>query len=152
LLRPFLSVFFIKEIFMPGRRNPTKSPTRKKSVNANDSGDARVTFDTVRQISLSLEHVEEGMSYGTPAFKVHGALFVRLHQDFDATVVVVRTDFEQREELLAADGETYFITDHYRNYPWVLVRLSRVHPDALRDLLRMAHRLASSSKRGSARD
>lgn len=109
-----------------------------------------MTFDTVRQISLSLEHVEEGMSYGTPAFKVRGALFVRLHQEFDSTIVV-RTDFEQREELLATDSEAYFITDHYRDYPWVLVRLSHVYLDALRDLLRMAHRLAAVSKRGSSR-
>lgn len=136
---------------MPARRVPSKSPTKKKTINANASADARVTFDTVRQISLSLDHAEEGMSYGTPAFKVRGVLFVRLHQDFDSTVIVVRTDFEQREELLALDGDTYFITDHYRNYPWVLTRLSRVHPDALRDLLRMAHRLATASKRGSSR-
>ncbi|MFZ0581300.1 MAG: MmcQ/YjbR family DNA-binding protein [Candidatus Acidiferrales bacterium] len=135
---------------MPRRQVPSKSPRKKKTGNANVSADARVTFDTVRQISLSLEHVEEGMSYGTPAFKVRGALFVRLHQEFDSTIVV-RTDFEQREELLATDSEAYFITDHYRDYPWVLVRLSHVYLDALRDLLRMAHRLAAVSKRGSSR-
>jgi hypothetical protein len=134
---------------MRGRRIGSKPPTKKKTVDANDSADARVTFDTVRQISLSLDHSEEGMSYGTAAFKVRGALFVRLHQDLESTIVM-RTDFDQREELLAADPETYYITDHYRNYPWVLVRLSRVHPDALRDLLRMAHRLAAASKRGSS--
>ena len=135
---------------MRGRRIGSEPLTKKKTINANDSADARVTFDTVRQISLLLDHVEEGTSYGTAAFKVRGALFVRLHQDLESTIVV-RTDFEQREELLAADPETYYITDHYLNYPWVLVRLSRVHPDGLRDLLRMAHRLAAASKRGSSR-
>ena len=85
---------------MPGRRIGSKPPTKKKTVKANDSADERVTFDTVRQISLSLDHAEEGTSYGTAAFKVRGALFVRLHQDFESTIVV-RTDFEQREELLA---------------------------------------------------
>jgi hypothetical protein len=110
---------------------------------------ARHAPDRPRNL-LSLDKVEESTSYGTPAFKVRGALFIRLHDKFDSTIVV-RTDFDQREELLAADPETYFITDHYRNYPWVLVRLSRVHPDALRDLLRMAHRLAVSSKRRSSR-
>jgi hypothetical protein len=134
---------------MPGRRVPSKPPRKKKTVRANDPADARVTFDTVRQISLSLEHVEEGMSYGTAAFKVRGELFVRLHQNLESTIVV-RTDFEQREQLLAAAPETYYITDHYRNYEWVLVRLTRVQPEALRDLLRMAHRLAAASKRGSS--
>lgn len=138
---------------MPARRLPSKPPIKKekKTAKASASGDSPVTFETVRQISLSLDRAEESTSYGTPAFKVRGELFVRLHQDFDSTVVVVRTDFEQREELLAADSESYFITDHYRNYPWVLVRLTCVHPDALRDLLRMAHRLAAASKRGSSR-
>ena len=104
-----------------------------------------VTFETVRSIALALENVEESTSYGTPAFKVGGALFVRLHQD--GCSLVVRTGFEEREELMAADPDTYYITDHYRNYPWVLARLSRIHPDALRDLLGGARRLAAAEKR-----
>jgi hypothetical protein len=101
-----------------------------------------VTFDTVRKIALSLEHVEEGASYGTAALKVRGALFLRLKEDGDS--LVVRTDFEQREAMLADDPEVYYITDHYLKYPWILVRLSRVHPDAMRDLIGTAHRIASA--------
>ena len=88
---------------------------------------------------------QESTSYGTPAFKVGGVLLARLREDIDS--LVVRTTFEQREELMAADPETYYITDHYLEYPWVLVRLSRVHADAMRDLIRMAWRLAGSEKR-----
>jgi hypothetical protein len=47
---------------------------------------------------------------------------------------------------MAAEPEIYYITDHYLNAPWVLVRLSRVHPDALRDLLGRSLRLAASQK------
>jgi hypothetical protein len=104
-----------------------------------------VSFDDARKMALSLENVEEGLSYGTPGFKINGTLFLRLHQDGDA--LVVRTDFEQRAELIAADPETYFITDHYLNYEWMLVRMVRVHPDALRDLLRGAWRSASAAKK-----
>lgn len=93
-------------------------------------------------MALALDHAEEGSSYGTPGFKVGGVLFARLHQSLDA--LVVRMDFEQRAELLAADPETYFITDHYLNYEWILVRLDRVDPDALRDLLRGAWRSAAA--------
>ena len=106
-------------------------------------------FEAVRGIALTLDNVEEGTSYGTPAFKVGGELFVRMHQDGES--LVVRTDFEQREDLMASDPETYYITDHYLNYEWILIRLSRVHPDALRDLIRMAWRLATASKRLSSR-
>jgi hypothetical protein len=135
---------------MPARRISSKTPKGKPARQTRRAASASVTFETVREIAISLDKVEEGTSYGTPAFKVRGALFIRLHHEFDSTIVV-RTDFDQREELLAADPETYFITDHYRNYPWVLVRLSHVHPDALRDLVRMAHRLAASTKRRSSR-
>jgi hypothetical protein len=103
-----------------------------------------VNFEAVRRMALSLEGVEEATSYGTPAFKVRGALMTRLHQSLDA--LVLRTDFEQRAELMAADPETYFITDHYLNYEWVLVNLKRVRADAMRDLLRMAWRAAAAEK------
>jgi hypothetical protein len=111
-----------------------------------------VTFETVRKITLSLENAEEGTSYGTAAFKVRGALFLRLKEDGES--LVVRADFEQRDALIAEDPETYYITDHYLKYEWVLVRLSRVHPDAMRDLIRMAWRsavLAATTKRRGSR-
>ena len=103
-----------------------------------------VTFEMARRMALALDDAEEGTSYRTPGFKVGGVLFARLHQNLDA--LVVRTDFEQRAELMKADPETYFITDHYLNYEWVLVRLDRVDPDALRDLLRGAWRSAAADK------
>jgi hypothetical protein len=104
-----------------------------------------MTFADVRRMALSLDGVEEGTSYGTAAFKIGGKLIARLREDGDS--LVVGTTFEEREEMMAAAPETYFITDHYLKYPWVLVRLSRVHPDALRDLLSRACRLASTAKR-----
>jgi hypothetical protein len=131
-------------------RRVTSNPPRKKRLKR-DRATANVpaALEEVRRIALALGNVEEGTSYGTPAFKVGGALFVRMHQDGES--LVVRTDFEQRDELMASDPETYYITDHYLNYEWILIRLARVHPDALRDLIRMAWRLASTSKRRSSR-
>ena len=104
-----------------------------------------VTFKGLQKIALSLEHVEEGTSYGTAAFKVGGNLIARLKEDGQS--LVVGTTFEEREEMMATDPETYYITDHYLKYPWVLVRLSHVHPEALRDLLKRALRLASQKPR-----
>ncbi len=104
-----------------------------------------VTYDTVRRVALSLPNVEEGTSYRTPALKVNGKLFVRLHQDLDK--IVVKMPFDRREELMAADPETYFITDHYRDYPWILVSLAKVHPDALPELVKTAYRAASLAKK-----
>jgi len=103
-----------------------------------------MTFEAIRKMALALDGAEEGTSYGTPAFKVNGALFARLRDDIGA--LVLRTSIEDRQELMAADPETYFITDHYLEYPYILVNLARVHPDAMRDLLRGAWKLAAQEK------
>jgi hypothetical protein len=103
------------------------------------------TFDTVRKICSTIEGAEESTSYKTPAFKMGGSLFARQNEEPDW--LVVRTTFEERDELMASDYDTYFITDHYLKYPWVLVSMSRIHRDALGDLLRRAARLAAAEKR-----
>jgi len=107
------------------------------------------TFETARKIAQTFGNVEEATSYGTPALKVGGKLIARLKEDNESLVVPV--DFEQRNEILAADPETYYITDHYLKYPYILVRLSRVHPDALRDLLLGACRAVGKSKRRASK-
>lgn len=66
-------------------------------------------------------------------------------EDLDS--IVVRASFEQRDEMIAADPETYYTTDHHRNYPWVLARISKLHPDAVHDLLQMGSRSAGKEKR-----
>jgi hypothetical protein len=108
-----------------------------------------MTFADVVKLAASIGKVEESTSYGTAALKVNGKLLVRLKEDGDS--LVVGTTFEEREEMMAADPEAYYITDHYLKYPWVLVRLSRVDPDAMRDLLGRAWRLAAASKGGTKR-
>lgn len=103
---------------------------------------ASVTYDTVRRLALALPNVEEGTSYGTPALKVRGKLFVRLHQDLDK--IVLKMPFDRREEMMASDPQTYFITEHYAEHPYILVSLARVRADALPDLLNLAYRATTS--------
>jgi hypothetical protein len=97
-----------------------------------------VNFNTVREIAQTLPGAEESTSYGTPACKVKGKLFARQHQDGESLVVGV--DFDQREKMMNDAPDKFYITDHYLNYPWVLVRMARVTPDELRDLLTGAWR------------
>ncbi|HEY7472481.1 MAG TPA: MmcQ/YjbR family DNA-binding protein [Gemmatimonadota bacterium] len=97
-----------------------------------------MTWDAVRELALRLPGVEEGPSYGTPALKVRGRLFVRLKED--GVTIVLKTDPLEREHLLRADPETFFITDHYRDYPWVLVRLGKATRPQMRELLEDAWR------------
>jgi hypothetical protein len=63
---------------------------------------------------------------------------------------VVCVDFADRAALLAEAPDVYYVTDHYIDYPSVLVRLSRMTPDGLRDLLAMAYKFViSKSARGA---
>lgn len=105
-------------------------------------GTRKVSWETVRRIGLQLPHVTESTTYGKPALKVRDKMFVCVpsHRSAEPESLAIRLDFEQRAELLAEDPATYYITDHYRNYPAVLVRLPRVQADVLRDLLGMAYR------------
>ena len=100
-----------------------------------------MTFDEVRAIAFTLPQVTDGTSYGTPALKAKGKLLVRLRDDIDA--IVLPMPFDQREALMAEDPETYFITDHYLAYEYVLAKLSLLHPHQLRDLLAVSYRLVT---------
>src|SRR5438105_14601770 len=97
-----------------------------------------VSFDSVREIAQTLSGAEESTSYGTPAFKAKGKLFARQHQDGESLVIPI--DFEAREEMMSAAPEKFYITDHYLNYPYMLVRMSKVTRDEVRDVLMGAWR------------
>jgi hypothetical protein len=92
----------------------------------------------VRQLALALPEVEEGTSYGTPAVKVAGKLLARLKED--KQTIAIRVEYSVREVLMGTNPETYFVTDHYRCFPCVLVRLAGADQSVLSDLLLEAWR------------
>lgn len=104
-----------------------------------------ITFDTVREIGLALPGVEESTAYGSPALKVHGNILasMAINRSAEPGSLGVWVDFDDRFELLAADPDVYYVTDHYAPCNVVLVRLSRVKRDVLRDLLSMAHKFVT---------
>jgi hypothetical protein len=69
------------------------------------------------------------------------------HPSAEPDTLVVRVDFEERDLLLEDAPETYYLTDYYRPYPIVLVRLSQVDHDALRDLLSVSRKLTLAKTR-----
>jgi hypothetical protein len=111
----------------------------------------RITFDTVRKIASTLPGVEVSTSYGSPSLKLCGKLLscIAINKSAEPNSLMVRIDMDQREAMLNEAPETYYITDHYVNYPCVLVRLSRVNPDVLRDLLHAAWRFTSAPRSGA---
>ena len=99
------------------------------------------SFETVRRIAHEFPGVEDGTSYGTAALKVRGALIARLQED--GKTLVLKCSFTDRDLLMRDAPDTFFCTDHYRNYEWVLVRLSRIRAPALRERLEEAWRRAA---------
>ena len=114
------------------------------------------TFDTVKAVGLGLPDVEATTKYdGSPVLKVGGCFMVGLatHRSAEPDTLVVRVSFQEREWLLQDAPDTYYLTDYYRGHPVVLVRLSRIDRDALRDLLSVSWRLtvAKARRRGRTR-
>ena len=97
-----------------------------------------VTFARARRLALSFPGVEEGSSYGTPGFRVCGKFLARVWEDGET--LVVKCGDDERDFRLRADPDTFFVTDHYRGYPTVLVRLPRASEAAVHALLEVAWR------------
>ena len=119
-------------------------PRRRESAGrASSRGTKRlvVTFEQVRLAAQAFPGVEDSTSYGTPALKVRGKLLARLHQS--GGCLVLRADLLDREILMQSDSQVFYVTDHYRDYAWVLVRLSAVDAGALPDLIERAWRLVA---------
>ncbi len=101
---------------------------------------------------LALDHVEEGDLLCYAGIQsTCGALFIRLHQDFDSTIVV-RTDFDRSVKNYGAAGSRDLL--HHRSLPQLSRGCSCAFrmsiPLPCRTYVRMAHRLAASSKRRSS--
>ena len=107
-----------------------------------------MTFRTVRAIGLKHPGVEESTMYGGPALKLGKRLVacIATNKAADPDTLVVRTDFEQRDLLIAEEPDVYYLREHYKTFPVVLVRLKRVSPDAMRDLLAGAVRVVNASE------
>jgi hypothetical protein len=120
------------------------------------------SFKTVESIGRTLPDVEVTTAWGQPALKARGKMFVCIvsHKSAEPNTLAVMMDFADRDALIEDDPGTDYLKEHSVNYPCVLVRLSRIRADGLRDLVNGAHRfvsakvwrkLAGGSHRGAAR-
>jgi hypothetical protein len=102
-------------------------------------------FDVVTKLAVGLPHVEAATRYyGSPVLKVAGVFMAgpATHSSAEPNTLVVRADLDEREWFIEDAPDTYYLTDYYRRYPLILVRLDHVGGDALRELLASSHRLS----------
>jgi hypothetical protein len=90
------------------------------------------------KLAVKLPGVEVGRSYGTPALHVRKRFLARLKEDGET--VALRVNIDHREMFLELDPGAFYLTDHYRPYPAMLVRLKQVRLDLLEDLLEQGWR------------
>jgi hypothetical protein len=95
--------------------------------------------------ALQLPGAELGTSYGTPAIKVKGKFMARLRNEAEGGLAI-RCDFFDRQMLMQAAPEAFYLTDHYLDYPMILIRLDEVRRDALPDIIERAWRLCAPQK------
>jgi hypothetical protein len=109
-----------------------------------------VTVRAADTLLRGLAGVARGRSYGMPAYLLGGKFFARFRDD-DTVLVVQLGRIEDRDVLMQLQPRAFFFTDHYRDYPAVLVRLAEVPRALLREVLVTAHRELAERRRVSGR-
>jgi hypothetical protein len=103
-----------------------------------------VSYPEVREIALALPGVSEGCAYGGPSLHVGRKFLGRLREDGET--FVLRIDPTERAQLLDSSPDVFFLTDHYRPCPYVLVNLLAVKPATLKPLIERGWRKVASKK------
>src|SRR5258705_6683652 len=104
-----------------------------------------VTKAQLRKVALSFSEAHEKPSYGKPSYFIAKKFFTRL-RDADASIVWIVGSIDERDNLIELDPKTYFITEHYRDYPSVLVRIKRINETMLRKMLERRWRAIAPKK------
>jgi len=116
---------------------------------------AKADFDLVRAVAQEFPGVEVSTAWGAPVLKLRGKLMagMAINKSAEPGSLFFRVEFERRDELIEGAPEIYYVTDHYVNYPSVLVRWARIDRDTLKDLVGMSYRYItrSTSKRPTVR-
>jgi hypothetical protein len=109
-----------------------------------------MTGSQLRELALGLPGAQERETWGHPTFRVRDKIFVILGDD--GSTARLKATPEDQAELVAADPETFGIASHVGRYGWVTVRLDRVDPDEMRELVLEAWRRTAPARAVKAFD
>ena len=116
--------------------------TKRANKATLQTGTTRVKL---REIALSFPAASEGTSYGKPSFLVAGKFLTRIRDEDDSLVLIVGS-IDERDMLLESDPKLFHITNHYRNYPAVLARMTLLDTARLRAMLECRWRAIAPKK------
>jgi hypothetical protein len=86
------------------------------------------------KVALSFPDASEGPYFNKPAVFVGETFFTRVHTKEEAMVMAIGS-MEMRDMMLEAEPRLFYITDHYKKFPYLLARLSKLDKATLKDLL-----------------
>src|SRR5260221_10407820 len=100
------------------------------------------------KIALSFPGTEEVLWFNKPAVFLRGQFLTKVHDKEEAMTFRV-SSMEMRDMMLEAEPGLFYITDHYRNFPFLLARLSALTPKILKELVagRAAQLAETAAKR-----
>ena len=102
-------------------------------------------FARVVEVASAFPGVEESRSYGTPSIKVKGKFMARLRSEAEGGLAI-RCDLVEREMLIQAAPETFYITDHYAGSDMVLINLATVRWEAMPGIIEQAWRQVATPR------
>jgi len=98
--------------------------------------------EDVRRICLALPETTEKVAWNMPTFRVAGKMFATLPED--ETSLAVRCPKVERDELVLAEPDKFWIAGHEASFAWVRARLAALEDEAeLRDILADSWRQAA---------
>jgi len=107
----------------------------------------------VRALALKMTDVEEGTTFGYPAFKVGGKAFAWFpnKKEVEPGSLGVRMSFLERDYRVRAEPSIYYVSPHYEGYTSVLARVDRMADTALRELLESGYEFMVAESRKPAK-
>ena len=84
---------------------------------------------------MSFPGAYEKSSYGTPTGFVGKKVFTQVGSHKREAIMLLTQSLEERDHLIAADPDTFYITDHFKNYKGLLARIAKLDAKTLRTLL-----------------
>jgi hypothetical protein len=117
----------------------TARPGMSSQSRAQKTHPRGVRVQDARRLLLRLPNVSEGRSYGMPSFLLNGRFLARF-RDQDTVLVLQLGTIGERDVLMQLDSRAFFFTEHYRDYPAVLIRLADVPRSLLADVVTEAWR------------
>ena len=111
-----------------------------------------MTIDEAGAIACGYPGVSEGTSYGTRGWRVGKKFLMREKEKMDGVLVLGVESIDEQEFLIENEPDIFFITDHYRGYPALLVRVAKIDSKHLTGIIERAWRRGATKKLIAERD